>query len=138
MTPEQHEIERRRAWVAFAIERAKTAQPFERQEKTPMVGGYSKVAVTVSMQAAGFANDMLAAYDARFPAPVEREAMPTPTEPDWREHTPGDPMPVLRGTKVDIKMKCGRTLYGVTLKPAAWWADLVDPGSQIIQWRPAQ
>ena len=115
ITPEQHQIERMSIWK----------QAYDSAIKAGRGGENAAASATAA----------LAAFDACFPAP---QAPPAPVEGDWIPHTPGDPMPVSRGTMVDIKMRGGATLYGVLMKPTAWDRDRAASHAEIISWRPAK
>ena len=87
--------------------------------------------------AADWADGLLKLYRTRFPAPVEREAEPTPTEPDWIDHTPGQPMPcegeqwVLVRKRDGMQMRC--RAYA-----AVWDSYPKVPAVETVAWKPAQ
>ena len=99
MTPEQHQIERMRAWVAFAAEDADVQ----------------------------LADEMLAEFDTRFPAPKAESGL-------WTPFKPGDPMPCQPSDRVAVRLRNGVVLERVAL--TFDWRKLHDlPDIEIIAWR---
>ena len=119
MTPEQHKIERMKAWVAFMA--AGIAQ--SKQSDAPVYDVCDHATI---------ADHALAAFDARFPAPKE-----APKEPDWIPHTPGNPRPCGEEMIIEYKHRSGSVL-GPCKTWMCIWDTTPDYECQTIAWRPAQ
>lgn len=67
---------------------------------------------------------------------VETWQKSTPTEPDWIDHTPGDPCPCEPGVRVKVRLRDGETGDGTASEYL--WGKMTDRGAEVIQWKPAQ
>lgn len=60
------------------------------------------------------------------------------TEPDWIDHTPGDPMPCEPGQCVWVRFRSGDVSPCVVAAAMSWRIYPDDSSVEILQWKPAQ
>jgi hypothetical protein len=59
------------------------------------------------------------------------------TEPDWIDHTPGEPMPCEPVQKVRVRFRGGTKDIG-RARQFFWGTTPYTPDGEVIQWKPAQ